>query len=50
MAAIENLKELTKIFGSAWAEKYILKKLSDMRLEQDYLYRLTALFSISEHS
>jgi len=33
MAAIENFKELTKIFGSTWAEKYILKKLTDMRLE-----------------
>jgi serine/threonine-protein phosphatase 2A regulatory subunit A len=50
MAAIENFKELTKIFGSAWAEKYILKKLTDMRLEQNYLYRLTALFGISEFS
>jgi hypothetical protein len=30
MAAIENFKELTKIFGSVWAEKYILKKLTDI--------------------
>lgn len=50
MAAIENFKELTKIFGSVWAEKYILKRLTDMRLESNYLYRLTTLFGISELS
>ena len=26
VAAIENLKELTKIFGSQWAEKNVIKK------------------------
>lgn len=50
MAAIDNFKELTRIFGSTWAEKNILKKLIDMRLETNYLYRLTALFGISELS
>ena len=50
MAAIDNFKELTKIFGSAWCERNVLKKLLEMRLEQNYLYRLTTLFGIAELS
>ena len=50
MAAIDNFKELTKIFGSAWCERNVLKKLLEMRLEQNYLYRLTTLFGIVELS
>ena len=48
VASIQNLKELTKIFGSAWAERNIIKKLTDLRSEVNYLHRLTALFGMAE--
>jgi serine/threonine-protein phosphatase 2A regulatory subunit A len=50
IAAIENLKELTRIFGSQWAEKNILKRLMELRLEPNYLHRLTVLFGMAELS
>lgn len=50
VAAIENLKELTKIFGSQWAEKNVIKKLLDLKAEKNYLYRLTVLFGMAELS
>ena len=48
IAAIENFRELTKIFGSAWCERHVLKQLLDQRLESNYLHRLTTLFGIAE--
>ena len=50
IAALTNFKELTRIFGSSWAEQKILTKLLEMRSEPNYLYRLTALFGIAELS
>jgi serine/threonine-protein phosphatase 2A regulatory subunit A len=50
VAAIENLKELTIIFGSKWAEKTIILKLLELKDNKNYLHRLTALFGISELS
>lgn len=50
MAAIENLRELTKLFGSAWAEKNVIKRLIDLKSEVNYLHRLTVLFGVSELS
>lgn len=50
VAAIVNLKELTSIFGSQWAEKNVVKTMLDLRQETNYLHRLTVLFGISELS
>jgi len=50
VASIQNLKELTNIFGSQWAERNIIKKLTDLRNEVNYLHRLTALFGMAELS
>ena len=50
VASIQNLKELTNIFGSQWAERNIIKKLTDLRNEVNYLHRLTALFGMVELS
>jgi serine/threonine-protein phosphatase 2A regulatory subunit A len=50
VASIENLKELTNIFGSQWAERNIIKKLLDLKQEGNYLHRLTALFGMAELS
>ena len=50
IAAIENFRELTKIFGSNWCERHVLKKMLDLRLETNYLHRLTACFGIAELS
>jgi serine/threonine-protein phosphatase 2A regulatory subunit A len=50
IAAIENLKELSNIFGSKWAEKTIITKLLELKAEGNYLHRLTALFGMAELS
>ena len=50
MASLENLKELTKIFGSLWAEKNLIKKLLELKIDPNYLHRLTVLFGIGEMS
>ena len=48
MAAITNLKELTKLFGSQWAEKNVVPTLKTLLSEINYLHRLTVVFAISE--
>ena len=48
IAAIETFRELTKIFGSQWCERHVLKKLLDLRAETNYLHRLTTLFGVGE--
>jgi serine/threonine-protein phosphatase 2A regulatory subunit A len=50
VASIENLKQLTVIFGSKWAEKNIITRLLDLKTEGNYLHRLTALFGMAELS
>jgi serine/threonine-protein phosphatase 2A regulatory subunit A len=50
VAAIENLKTLTTLFGSNWAENYIIKAMLDLKTETNYLHRLTPLFGIAELS
>ena len=50
VASIQNLKELTRIFGSSWAERNIIKKLTELCNEINYLHRLTALFGMAELS
>ena len=50
VAAITNLKELTKLLGSQWAERNIIKNLMDLKNEINYLHRLTPLFGIAELS
>ena len=50
VSAIQNLKELTKILGSQWAERNIIKQLLDLKSEVNYLHRLTTLFGIAELS
>ena len=50
IASINNFKELTKIFGSQWAERNVIKSILDLRTELNYLHRLTVLFGIGELS
>lgn len=50
VAAINNLRELTKIFGSDWACQNIMQKLLELTTNTNYLYRLTALFGMAELS
>jgi serine/threonine-protein phosphatase 2A regulatory subunit A len=45
-AATANLKKLSVIFGSGWTEKTLMPRILTLRGSQNYLYRLTALFSI----
>lgn len=49
-AALENFKELTRIFGTDWAQTHILQNMLDMRTHSNYLYRLVALHGIAELS
>jgi serine/threonine-protein phosphatase 2A regulatory subunit A len=46
-AAINNLKQLTEIFGVTWAQKYMLPKLLSLHVESNYLHRLTPLFGMA---
>jgi serine/threonine-protein phosphatase 2A regulatory subunit A len=42
-AATENLKELTGLFGTEWALEYIFPSIEEIRHNQSYLRRLTAI-------
>ena len=45
-AGIKNLKELTAVLGSSWAEKYVLPKLLGYQSHSNYLLRMTPLFAL----
>ena len=45
-AAIENIRQLTGIFGHAWAARHIIPKLLALHTDANYLHRLTPLFGI----
>jgi len=45
-SAMKNVKELTVILGSKWAEKYVLPKLTSYQMHANYLFRMTPLFAI----
>ena len=49
-AAIKNLTELTKIFGTQWAERNLITQLLALKNETNYLHRLTTLNGISDLS
>lgn len=46
-AATNNLKNLTEVFGIAWAKSAIYPKILTMSQNANYLYRLTTLFALS---
>ena len=46
-AAIENFKELTKIFGPAWASRHAVTKLLALHTDSNYLHRQTPLFGMA---
>ena len=50
IAAIKNLKELTSLLGSNWAEKNVLKDLTELAQSTNYLHRMTPIVGIGELS
>ena len=46
-AAAVNLKELTAIFGAAWANEHLVPSISEIKQHQSYLRRLTAVQACS---
>lgn len=46
-AAIENFKELAKIFGVQWANRFAIPKLVTLHTDANYLHRQTPLFGIT---
>jgi serine/threonine-protein phosphatase 2A regulatory subunit A len=46
-AAIENFKELSKIFGAQWASRFAVPRLIALHTDSNYLHRQTPLFGIS---
>ena len=46
-AAINNLKQLTEIFGVQWAATHSIPKLLSLHVDKNYLHRLTPLFGMS---
>ncbi|SCU84848.1 LANO_0C02542g1_1 [Lachancea nothofagi CBS 11611] len=49
-AAVVNLKNLTKIFGSDWSSEKIISRLlkSDSQLLENFVYRITLLSALTE--
>jgi len=45
-AALKNYRDLTKVFGEAWALKHFLPHLFGLQTEISYLHRLTVLFGL----
>ena len=43
---MKNLKQLTIVLGSKWAEKSVLPKLVSYQMHTNYLFRMTPLFAI----
>ena len=46
-AATTNLKKLVEIFGYDWAKDTVLPQVIDMAHNENYLYRMTTLFTLS---
>ena len=46
-AATQNLKKLTEVFGTTWANDAIIPKVMAMAQHPNYLYRMTTCFAIS---
>lgn len=46
-AATLNLKKLVEKFGSEWARSTVIPKVLAMSNDQNYLHRMTCLFSIN---
>lgn len=46
-AATQNLKKLVEKFGLEWAQSTAIPKVLQMSRDQNYLHRLTCLFSIN---
>lgn len=46
-AATQNLKRLVEKFGPQWAQSTVIPKVLQMACDQNYLHRMTCLFSIN---
>lgn len=46
-AALNNIKQLTEIFGPQWAVTHVIPKLLSLHVDKNYLHRLTPLFGIA---
>ena len=46
-AATQNLKRLVEKFGPEWAQSTVIPKVLQMSRDQNYLHRMTCLFSIN---
>ena len=46
-AATQNLKQLVEKFGPEWATNTVIPKVLQMSKDQNYLHRMTCLFSIN---
>lgn len=46
-AATQNLKRLVEKFGHEWARETVIPKVLQMSRDQNYLHRMTCLFSIN---
>lgn len=46
-AATTNLQKLVEIFGNEWAKNTVLPQVIQMAHHENYLYRMTTLFTLS---
>jgi serine/threonine-protein phosphatase 2A regulatory subunit A len=49
-AATTNLKKLVEIFGTEWANSTVLPRVIQMANDENYLFRMTTLFTLSVSS
>ncbi|KAI8973007.1 armadillo-type protein [Pilobolus umbonatus] len=49
-AATTNLKKLVEIFGCEWATHVVLPRIMEMANNENYLYRMTTLFTLTTMS
>lgn len=46
-ASIETFRKIISQFGIKWAKDYALSKIMELSTNQNYLYRMTTLFTIN---
>jgi serine/threonine-protein phosphatase 2A regulatory subunit A len=46
LAATNNLRRLTQLFGGSWVNAHMLPKVTQMHNHSSYLNRMTALYAV----
>ena len=47
-ATYKNLAKMVKLFGTEWVNKFALPRVLELKNNQNYLHRMTTLFTFNE--